>query len=98
MVYCEINSFCISVDLFCSRPIALIFVYAIMAAIINSIEKFDASKEDIVVYIKLFNCFCCQMGLHMRQKILVFLFTVGPQTFKLVCLLSNNKPLDMTFE
>ena len=98
-VYCAFDKFHIGVALLRGRIFAIILVFAIMAGIIGSIGEFDASKEDVVAYLERFELFLSANDItDVVKKRSVFLSTVGPQTYKLIRSLANNKPLDMTFE
>ena len=56
-VYCAFDKFCSGVALLRGRIFAIILVFATMAGIIGSIGEFDASKEDVVVYLERFELF-----------------------------------------
>ena len=69
-----------------------------MAAIIGNVGEFDSSKEDVVAYLERFELFLCANGIEdATKKRSVFLSSVGPQTYKLIRSLANNKPLTLSF-
>ena len=79
--------------------ISVIFIFAIMAALIGNIGEYDSSKEDVVAYLERFDLFLSANDIvDAAKKRSVFLSTVGPQTYKLIRSLANNKPLSLTFE
>ena len=67
-------------------------------SIIGNIAEYDSAKEDVVSYLERFKMFLDANDIVTATKQRsVFLSTVGPQTYKLLRSLSNNKPQDKTY-
>jgi hypothetical protein len=72
---------------------------AVEMGTISQIGEFDGGKEDVVSYLERFEMFLDANDIEAPgKKRSVFLSTVGAQTYKILRSLSNNKPLEKTYE
>ena len=66
---------------------------------IGTLSEFDSDKEDITSYVERFSLYLIVNSIDDANiKRAVFLLSIGAKTYKLLCSLSNNNPLEKSSE